>query len=332
MRLLDHGDHRLFAHVIPMNTRDLEAPVLQRGRRLLDIVHHELAADRPGEGLARLFHCLPDVKRAMRPDEWRQFLDDVVPAHPVLERIHEDPMMRHSYTRPRGYPGDAELIDYLYRVKRPEHSSAWHRALHGWFHGRGPIRGVRYRRELLAGVIDAEADRTDGRARILSVACGHLREALLSGAFRTGWVDELVALDSDERSLAVARATDPELVTPVSLSVARLPRRSTELGSFDLVYSAGLYDYLDERLARSLTTALFGLLRPGGRLVLGNFCRDVHDNAFMEAFMGWSLVERSQPEFEALFDEIPRAERGELRHHVDPWRVFAYVDVRRAGP
>ena len=49
-----------------------------------------------------------------------------------------------------------------------------------------------------------------------------------------------VALDSDEQSLEVARAADPALVTPIALSVARLPRRSTELGTFDLVYSFGV--------------------------------------------------------------------------------------------
>ena len=302
---------------------------LDRGVALLDQALSALDREQVGACMELLFGGLPAIRAALGPERWRSFTADILPEHPVLARIHEDPVTRHSFERPRGYPGDAELIDYLYGVRGPEGATPAGRAIYAWCTGRVPCRGVRHRREWLASVIDAEAVRTAGRARVLSVACGHLREADLSGAFYTGWLDEVVALDGDGRSLEVAARSAPELVHSVEMSVARLPRRASRLGTFDLVYSAGLYDYLDEPLARSLTTALFGLLRPGGRLVVGNFRPDVADSAYMEAFMAWRLIYRDEADLAALFDDVAVEERTPLVHSVDPYGAFGYVECRR---
>jgi hypothetical protein len=41
--------------------------------------------------------------------------------------------------------------------------------------------------------------------------------------------------------------------------------------SYDLVYSAGLFDYLKDRAARAAGARLAGALAPGGSAVIGNF-------------------------------------------------------------
>ena len=76
--------------------------------------------------------------------------------------------------------------------------------------------------------------------------------------------------------------------------------RSVQLADIDLAYAAGLYDYLEDDLARTLTTVLFRMLRPGGRLLIANFTPATHDAAFMETFMDWRLIYRTPAETRAL--------------------------------
>ena len=66
---------------------------------------------------------------------------------------------------------------------------------------RPSAKAVRYRRRLLAGLIDRVAKR--GSAGVLAIAAGHLREVELSSAVQSGALREFVALDQDENSLAL---------------------------------------------------------------------------------------------------------------------------------
>ena len=94
-----------------------------------------------------------------------------------------------------------------------------------------------------------------GRGRsphVLSVACGHLREAGESTAFRRNAFGRLVALDQDPRSLEVVRASLPGSgVETLCGSIKLLLAGAFADQRFDHVYAAGLFDYLDDLLSVS---------------------------------------------------------------------------------
>ena len=103
--------------------------------------------------------------------------------------------------------------------------------------------------------------------------------------------------------------------------------RHLDVGLFDLVYSTGLFDYLQQPVARRLVTNLFQLLNPGGRLLVANFLPGIRDVGYMEAFMDWRLVYRDEDALNALFT------REDLANHeffMGANRNIAYVVVRKA--
>ena len=65
-------------------------------------------------------------------------------------------------------------------------------------------------------------------------------------------------------------------------------------GKFDLIYSAGLFDYLDQEQACRIVDVLFDQLLPSGRVIIANFSDTMKDAAFMELFMDWWLEYRNQ--------------------------------------
>jgi SAM-dependent methyltransferase len=160
----------------------------------------------------------------------------------------------------------------------------------------------------------------------------HGREIDLSAAFRQGLISEFVALDQDAESLAElkhAYAGSASPVTPLKLSIKQLLAGSHDFGQFDLIYSAGLYDYLDTPLAKRLTARLFEMLRPTGRLLYANFAPDIHCVGYMEAAMDWWLTYRDAAQTRALADEIDAAQINAIKQYTDPDSNIHFVELQR---
>jgi extracellular factor (EF) 3-hydroxypalmitic acid methyl ester biosynthesis protein len=241
---------------------------------------------------------------------------------------------RHSFSKPRGYAGDALLLDWIYkdfRINlRPDLKSE-SAALYRYTNSRAPTTAVRWRKEHLANLIDDSGFLTP-HARVLSIACGHLREVDSSLAVQQGLIAELEALDQDGESLEeVSRSyTSKGLpVTPVHASIRDVILGKQSLGGFDLMYSAGLFDYLEEKVAKKLAATLFDALNPGGSLLLTNFLLDTPDIGWTESMMDWYLIYRSQQEIEAFADSIPRTQIAHMRSYRCPTGSIGYVAVRK---
>lgn len=99
---------------------------------------------------------------------------------------------------------------------------------------------------------------------------------------------------------------------------------------FDLIYSAGLYDYLNADLGARLTQRMFEMLRPGGRLLIANFSH-VSDQGYMEAFMDWHLIYRDTPEMLALTAGIDEGFARSPRVYPDETGAVLYLELERAS-
>jgi len=305
------------------------------GRALSDLV--ALAA--PGDYSAMtdaLIDLLGLLKETFSDQTWR---DAVLPAarqHPIAMLIHECPFTHHSFTRPRGYPGDAGLIDFVYRhpATRPVQEAATEagRTVMAFTVNVTACEAVRHRRSILAAKIDEAAERR-AKPAILSVASGHLREAELSLALKRGHVGRLLAVDQDAESLAVVdgyRDTVSGAIEARQKTVRQILAGKTDLGRFDLVYAAGLYDYLDARVAARLTRVLFEHLNVGGRLLIPNFLWGVREEAYMEVFMDWYLLYRTRSEIETFADEITPAAIRSQQYTDDAAGTIGYLELERA--
>lgn len=254
--------------------------------------------------------------------------------HSIAEIAWQDPFAAWSYAQPRGYPGDARLIDFIYG--HPAAASAitaatpLGRDVYTFTYGAETCVAVRERRRLIARVIDATVERVSA-PEVLAVACGHLREVELLR--RMSGIGRFVALDQDGASLAELRSSYPNLggvLNIVESPVSRLVNRSTAHGRFDLIYAAGLYDYLNERTAKRVTNGLFSALKPGGRLLFANFAAGIQAEGYMDALMNWRLILRDEIDMEGLLDGLSRDEVERARVFRGNNRTVIYaVAVRK---
>ena len=245
--------------------------------------------------LAEFDAALTAARSGTRPDDWRSFVERQVRPHGVRDLIHEAPFTKRAFDKPRGYPGDAMTLDYIYGTSGlPPHTTSRGERIFEWERQTDACRAIRARRDTFAEVLQ-ELATENPRARILSVACGHLREAQKCPAVREGRFAEFIAFDQDPQSLQVVGDEQRgHGVTPVQGSVRHILAGKQRWTGLDLIYSAGLFDYLSDPLAGALADRLFDMLRPGGRLVIANLAPDLRNIAYMEALMDWWLIYRDE--------------------------------------
>ena len=238
---------------------------------------------------------------------------------------HEDPYTRRGYLKPRGYAGDAVLLDYVYGTAAiDEETSAFGREILAWCQQQSQaFAAVNDRKLMLAAEFAALSDRPSNM-RCLAVACGHLRELALSGLPAC---TEIVALDQDPQSLAIVHATYGGRIGTVREEVSNLIRNgAAQLGSFDLITVAGLYDYLPEPYAIALTNRLAERLNVGGKLFVANFI-DCWERGYMECFMEWKLIYRTLDAIAGFAAHLPPS--FEQKTHADRHGVIGYLEIVR---
>ena len=278
------------------------------------------------DSLNTLYLGLFGYRRSMPTDIWQEYCR-AARRHPLNDVLMQSPLTRRAFEKPRGYAGDAGTIDLIYGYgESPRGLSPVGEEIYRWERQTPGARSARARRDLLANTIDFVASSVR-EPRILSIACGHLREALCSEAIKSGAIGEFLALDQDAESLAVVGGYPFNRIKTVHASVRQILKREITFEGLDFVYAAGLYDYLPDSVATTLTATMFGMLRSGGRCLIANYCPDMLDIAYMDAYMDWSLVYREDRQIALLADAISRHEILTTRVFRDPLGNVSYCEV-----
>jgi extracellular factor (EF) 3-hydroxypalmitic acid methyl ester biosynthesis protein len=299
---------------------------------LLNQVYGKLTEGKIQEGMDDIQIGLQTRRQNSSDQEWAEFVSMCL-HHPIKDLLHQDPFTHRAFVKPRGYAGDAVLIDFIYGREEhwalPEGTTELGRQIFDYTTGAPAPEGVRARREYVANLLDRLVEERD-RPHVLSIAAGHMREAILSSAVRRRKLGRLVALDSDTESLEeVDRCYSRYGVEVEPATIRQLLSQKTRLGDFDLVYSTGLFDYLQQTTAQRLTSVMFDLLRPKGRLLVANFLPGIRDIGYMESFMDWKLIYRTRHEMLEVSANIPQAEIRDIRIFTEENQNIIFLQIAK---
>lgn len=177
----------------------LETPLPALPLRLRQLLDAAAAGFEAGDFVVAFRHlCSPlsalwtEARSTQRDEE----LLAIARAHRLYNLVQQDPFTQRAASKPRGYAGDAVMMDYIYSGVAPENTSPIGAGLFAATTRCATGLSVRFRRSLLRSVIDETVSQVHG-ARILSVASGHCRE-LDGSLIQHNWFEgEVVALDQD---------------------------------------------------------------------------------------------------------------------------------------
>ena len=98
-------------------------------------------------------------------------------AHPLRQLLHEDPLTFRAFSKPRGYAGDAPLLDFIYGEEEgwpaPEASEVGKSIYASTTHS-AACEAVRARRAFIADLVDRIAEESP-YPHLLSIAAGQFR-------------------------------------------------------------------------------------------------------------------------------------------------------------
>ena len=245
----------------------------------------------------KLYNAVEDSK------SWPQTRADLR-QHTLYNVLLEDPFTGHSARRPRGYPGDAALIDIIYDKTSPEPMTRRGREVFNVSVAFQPSEAVRLRRAYAETLVTKAW--AEGK-RILVLACGHFREG---DALIGKDITNITLVDQDEESLAVIRRNHGDGADLQAANVVRYLRAAVARGDqFDLIYTLGLTDYLEDRTMDLLHRLAKASLAPNGVFLLANFLPGHLSVGWMDAVMDWQLIYRDEAELTAFADAIGLAAR-----------------------
>jgi extracellular factor (EF) 3-hydroxypalmitic acid methyl ester biosynthesis protein len=201
-----------------------------------------------------------------------------------------------SLRKPHGYAGDFEIIERMYAgyICPSERLANWDR----FYQAQPGPQAVRNRKAYFLDLF-GRLPRPAGRPlEVLNIASGpgtDMRELFASPA---GADIRFDCVEQDPAAIAHAFRACREAADRVRFfqgnALTYAPGQS-----YDVVWSAGLFDYFEDGLFRRLLRRLLAALRPGGRLVIGNFSPANPSRAYMYLF-DWPLQYRSGADLRRL--------------------------------
>jgi len=216
------------------------------------------------------------------------------------------------FNKPYGYSGDFKIIDNIYQnqVRTTGFDKLWDL----WFQQLAASVSVRIRKDdFKKSISDFIKARPGKKLRIMNLASGPAREIkeLTNANDTTSFLDNVIfdCYDFDIKAIEYAKQLlgyqkNVNFFQKNAIRLALKKNIETEIQyKYDLIYSTGLFDYLDERIAVRLVSNLKKLVNRDGMIMISN-ALDKYSTpspTWMEWIGEWYLIYRTEDEFKNIF-------------------------------
>lgn len=296
----------------------------------------------------------PEVKSCLLQfeDVAKNIPPTIAPIHRAYARKQLHPIMLcapfvfRTFSKPLGYAGDYEMVNMMLRSPF-EGSSLFAKVLNYTFLQAPPAAAHRHRIDYLVDMISGETVRNTRNGKmteIFNLGCGPAKEIqeLVSGH---DLIDRcrLTLVDFNDQTLEyTGRILDTLKMNhrrSVSINMKKysvnnilrmaLSSRENDFTSegFSIVYCAGLFDYLSDKICQRLIQFFYQILEPGGLMVFTNVEKSNPIRYWMEYIVEWHLIYRDAEDLKKLVPANMPADSIEVK--MDDTGVNIYLELRK---
>ncbi|SKB02167.1 Methyltransferase domain-containing protein [Prosthecobacter debontii] len=243
----------------------------------------------------------------------------------VTEKHLQGTMQAEALAQKYGYSGDFEIIDHIYT--RKTHSDPSLRLWDLYFHSQAAPVAVRNRKGYFQDLLQKHLEQHSGPEplQVLNVASGPSRDVHEFYLNHPQANLQMDCVDMDAHAIAYAQ----RLCAPWTERLRfhhRNVLRFVPTRGYHLTWSAGLFDYLSDRLFIHVLKAMMSVTQPGGEVVVGNFSDFNPSRDYMELLGRWQLVHRSQETLLALAERAGAApDQTEVQWEAEGVNYFLHI-------
>lgn len=227
-------------------------------------------------------------------------LEEQLKVHELMAPLlTAESMIGFTFQKPHGYAGDFELIDRIYykRKSKDKELFKWD----SFYHDLEAANAVRNRKVYFKNLMEeTELKHKDG-ALVLNLGsgpCSDLYEYLKSKS-KSDLILNFECLDMDKTAIEYGSAVCDNYTDKVSF-IHKNVFRFRPGYQYDLIWSAGLFDYFNDKIFVRLVNRIYALVKSGGELIIGNFSTYNPSRAVMEVFGQWYLHHRDEKKLTEL--------------------------------
>jgi extracellular factor (EF) 3-hydroxypalmitic acid methyl ester biosynthesis protein len=231
------------------------------------------------------YQIINDMVNNIKDEKEAQLFRKLI--EPVL---NENTLYGYTYLKPLGYAGDFMLIERMYQeyVSKDPKWEKWDI----YYHSHEATKAVRNRKKYFVKIMEQLISKSSGPVNVLILGSGpatdvhdfFLRNPKADVAFDL--------LDIDQRAIDYAIEKNNMFLHKINFTRMNV-LRFQPYKKYDLIWSAGLFDYLNDRLFTGLINRFKNNLKHDGEMIIGNFSQNNPTQRVMEVIGEWFLNHRS---------------------------------------
>lgn len=231
-----------------------------------------------------------------------------------------------SYTKPFGYNGDFFIIEKIYQkyVNPKEKYKKWDE----YFHTFPAAIAVVNRKALAIDIFEKLHIKSMGLKKdVMILGSGPVSETF---EFFEKHPDSQLTfdmLDLDKRAIAYAKNKNKKYLKSMNFNNRNVIRH-TPNKKYDLIWSAGLFDYFKGKHFVYLVKKYYEYLKEDGEMIIGNFNSENPSRRIMEILGDWFLYHRSEDELKDFAIQAG-IDKDKIEVFKEPLGINLFLRIRK---
>lgn len=271
---------------------------------------------------------LPDYERFtsivnnLVPEEVDNFREIIRPA------LNANTLIGHGFVKPFGYPGDFNLIDKIYRFDINEDANYKNWDL--FFQNQPGANAVRNRKDFFIEYCKNLAEKKEN-AKVLILGSGPATDVYeFMSSFSGGNNINIDLIDFDQAAIDFSMAKNKQFEGQITYNkINALRYNSYKL--YDLIWSAGLFDYFKDKHFTFLIRKYINCLAEDGEMVISNFSTRNPTKRLMEVLSDWYLNLRTESDLYRIALDA-NVDKELVIVDKEPLGINLFLKVRKTKP